>query len=121
MNAEDRLPGFARREAFSAVRDYIRHGVKPDWDVVTLSDKRMLMGDTRAYRITNGPLLGVSWPDPRRVPIGKVSLFNQITYVVQFTDRVPGIWWEFDSGHHFDITTREMTKLLSVNPLLLQL
>lgn len=117
---QDRVPSFVRRSEFDDIREYIRHGTKPRWDVVKLSEKRMLLGDTGERRVTNGHLLGVSWPDPRQVPIGKVSLFNQITYVVQFTDQVPGIWWELDSGHHFDIQTREMTKMGTVNPMVLR-
>lgn len=117
---EERVPGFVRREEFTEIRAFIRHGIKPNWNPVSIATGKMLLGDTRGYRITNGHLLGVSWPDPNKVPVGKVSLFNQITYVVQFTDRVPGIWWELDAGHHFDITTRAMSKLASVNPLVLR-
>src|SRR4051794_32673932 len=46
------------------------------------------------------------WPDAHQSSVGEVSLFNEITYVVQFADRAPGIWWKLDSGHHFDIATR---------------
>ena len=52
-------------------------------------------------------------------PIGKESLFNQITYLVRFTNQVPGIWWDLDSGHHFDVSRRRLSKLGSVNPLML--
>lgn len=118
---EDRVRGFVKRPEFEEIRQFIRHGTKPAWNVVSISDKKMLLGDSRRFRITNGHLIGVSWPDPQRPPIGKVSLFNQITYVVQFSESPPGIWWELDSGHHFDIQSRRMSKLASVNPLLLSI
>ena len=116
---EQRVPGFVRRPEFDAIRQFIRHGTKPDWPVVEIEHKKMLLGDTRNYRITNGHLLGVSWPDPRSAPIGNVSLFNQITYLVRFTNQVPGIWWDLDCGHHFDVSRRRLSKLGSVNPLIL--
>ncbi len=116
---EDRVPDFIRRREFDPIRRYVRFGEKPDWRVVTLTQKKMLLGDSQRHRLTDGHLVSVSWPDPRAVPLGKVSLFNQITYVVKLTNDVPGIWWELDSGHLFDIETRTMSKLSNVNPIVL--
>jgi HNH endonuclease len=117
---EDRVPSFVYRPEFDEIRRYIRYGEKPAWNVVAISSKKMLVGDTQRHRQTDGHLLSVSWPEPRKVPIAMVSLFNQLTYVVRLTNTVPGIWWELDSGHLFDIRTREMSKLRNVNPLLLR-
>jgi hypothetical protein len=116
---QDRVPDFVYRPEFDALREFIRKGVQPSWDPVVVSSKKMLLGDTGQHRITGGHLLGVSWPHPRQVPIGKVSLFNEITYVVRFSGDVPGIWWDLDSGHIFDINRRVVAKMSSANPLIL--
>jgi hypothetical protein len=117
---EERVPGFVRREEFAAIRAFIRHGTQPGWNPVSIGAANVQLGDTRTLRITTGHVLVAAWPDPRSVPIGNVSLFNQITYVVRFTDRVPGIWWELDSGHYFDIQKHEVRKMVGTNLLLLR-
>ena len=116
---QERVPGFVRRQEFDALRAFVRHGTKPEWPVVEIQQKKLLLGDTREYRITNGHVLCASWPEPRKPPIGKVSLFNEVTYAVRFSAAVPGIWWDLDSGHHFDIRRRTVSKLASVNTLVL--
>lgn len=116
---EDRLPGFVRREEFAPIRSFIRHGTQPAWNPVSIGDGNVQLADTRT-RITSGHVLVAAWPDPRRSPVGNVSLFNQLTYVVRFADRVPGVWWELDSGHYFNIRTRKVTKMVAVNPMVLR-
>jgi hypothetical protein len=116
---EDRLPGFVRREDFAPIRAFIRYGTQPAWNPVSIGDGNVQLADTRT-RITSGHVLVVAWPDSRKSPVGNVSLFNQITYVVRFADRVPGIWWELDSGHYFNIRTRKVTKMVGVNPMVLR-
>jgi hypothetical protein len=116
---EYRLPGFVRREEFAPIRTFIRHGTQPPWNPVSIGDGNVQLADTRT-KITTGHVLVVAWPDPRNSPVGNVSLFNQLTYIVRFTDRVPGIWWELDSGHYFNIKTRRVTKMTGVNPMVLR-
>lgn len=116
---EARVPGFVRREEFAEIRAFIRHGTKPAWAPVTISSEKMLAVDTAEHRSTGGHLLGVSWSDARQSPVGEVSLFNEITYVIRFSDRAPGIWWKLDSGHHFDIESRVITRMGFVNPMAL--
>jgi hypothetical protein len=119
-STEGRVPGFVRREEFAAIRAFIRHGTKPAWTPVSISSQKMLAVDTDEYQSTGGHLLGVSWPDAWESPVGEVSLFNEITYVVQFADRAPGIWWKLDSGHHFDIETRQIGRMGFLNPMVLR-
>jgi hypothetical protein len=117
---EDRVPAFIYRSEFDAIRRFVRYGESSATKLVGVSRKRMLLGDTAAHRQTDGHLVSVSWPAPREAPIATVSLFNQVTYVVRLTETVPGIWWEIDSGHHFDIQSRRMSKLGNVNPIVLR-
>ena len=116
---EDRVPDFIYRSEFDEIRRFIRYAEKPRWKPVGISRKRMLLGDNERYRQTDGHLISVSWPEPRQPPIAKVSLFNQVTYVIRLAETVPGIWWELDSGHHFNIRSRQMSKLSNVNPIVL--
>lgn len=117
---EKRVPGFVRREEFAPIRAFIRHGTRPNWNPVGVGSATADLGDIRKMRITSGHVLVAAWPDPRSVPVGNVSLFNQITYVVRFAERVPGIWWDLYSGHYFDIQKREVREMVGTNPLLVR-
>jgi hypothetical protein len=113
------VPGFVRRDEFEAIRAFIRYGTRPSWNVVGVGAATADLGDTRKMRITSGHVLVGAWPDPRSVPVGNVSLFNQVTYIVRFTDQVPGIWWDLYSGHYFDVQKHEVRKMVATNPVIL--
>jgi hypothetical protein len=100
-----------RRDEFATIREFIRHGTRPSWNVIDVRTENTDLGDTRGLRITTGHVLAVVWPDPQMVPVGNVSLFNQVTYAVRFTDRVPGVWWDLLSAHYFDIQKHEVRRM----------
>ena len=110
--SEPLVPGFVRREEFEPIRSFIRHGTRPSWNVVGVGAAAADLGDTRKLRITSGHVLAVAWPDPQMVPVSNVSLFNQVTYVVRLTERVPGIWWDLFSAHYFDIQKHQVRKMV---------
>jgi hypothetical protein len=116
---QERVRGLVRREEFAPIRAFIRHGTRPTWNVVGVGSATSDLGDTRKLRITSGHVLAVAWRDPRSIPVGNVSLFSQVTYVVHFTDRAPGVWWDLISGHYFDIQKHEVRKMVATNPLVL--
>jgi hypothetical protein len=117
---EQRVAGFVRREEFAPIRAFIRHGTRPSWNAVDIGSAAADLGDTRKMRITSGHVLAAAWADARSVPVGNVSLFTQVTYIVRFTDRAPGVWWDLVSGHYFDLPKREVRKMVGTNPVVLR-
>jgi hypothetical protein len=117
---EERVPGFVRRDEFATIREFIRQGTRPSWNVIDVRAENTDLGDTRGLRVTTGHVLAVVWPDPQTVPVGNVSLFNQVTYAVRFTDSVPGVWWDLFSAHYFDIQKHEVRKMVGTNTVLLR-
>ncbi|HEV2350691.1 MAG TPA: hypothetical protein VG028_12685 [Terriglobia bacterium] len=109
----------ALRGDFDSIRKFIRSGQEPPWKPVIPGRRRILAGETDMIRCTDGHLL-VLEGDPRASSItARVALFNDITYVVRLCLRFSGVWRSFDAGHHFDITSREVTPLRAIPSYLL--
>ncbi|MBI3911795.1 MAG: hypothetical protein HY320_12805 [Armatimonadetes bacterium] len=102
---------FARRPDFNAVREFIRYGTKPDYQIVDVTDTPVLFGDTPTLRQTNGHLVTVGWSDDVGALSSSVSLFNHLTYRITLCRRFPGIWRPVRSGHHFDIDNKQVCRM----------
>lgn len=60
-----------------------------------------------------GHLIIIGWNGNRVV--GKLSLFNSLTYKIEFCNNFSGVWIPINSGHHFEIKTKKITKLISLS------
>ena len=47
--------------------------------------------------------------DDDRDILASVSLFEFLTYTIRLSANFLGLWREVASGHHYDLTTREIT------------
>jgi hypothetical protein len=45
----------------------------------------------------------------------RISLFNSHTYGVFLCKKYDGVWIPLGYGHHFDIETKEVSKLTAIN------
>lgn len=107
-----------RHSSFDPVRHFIRHGDEPmPWQVVQAKWQPILANDTPEMRVTNGHLLVVELK--RDTLRSKVSLFNEMTYIVTLCQRFSGIWRHISVGHLFDPQRHEIVELTSVRRSLL--
>jgi hypothetical protein len=106
---------FVRGESFHAVRSFIREGREPNYPLVRVTDEPILADDLRHLRQTDGHLITVNWrPDNPHV-IAQISLFNRITYHVSLARNLWGIWRPIRCGHHFEIGSRSISKLVGTS------
>lgn len=75
-----------------------------------LYDDQLL--DKIGTKVTEGHLIIVGWRGKRVV--SKLSLFNTLTFGINLCHNFNGIWRLIKSGHHFDVETKEVTKLDSL-------
>jgi hypothetical protein len=68
-------------------------------------------------KVTEGHLIIVDWRGSKVV--SKISLFNTLTFGIFLCREFKGIWRPIKSGHHFDLETKQVTKLISVSKALL--
>ncbi len=102
---------FARSACFKAVRDFIRSAVKPPYALVVPHAGAILYDDTPTRRQTNGHILTLKWTRDSRAVVAQVSLFNETTYDVILTRSYDGMWREIANGHHFDLDSRNVSRL----------
>lgn len=102
---------FALRTNFDSIRRYIRFGTIPDYIPVKIRQQSIL--DPRSL-ITNGHLITLDWSPDGRDLRGDVSLFNFGSYRITLAHNYSGILQIIRSGHHFDITTRQVKLLRSL-------
>ena len=105
------------RDEFNGIRQFIRFGEGDLKKYFAVNVSPILHDDQKIQKfkakITQGHLVNVEWR--KRAIVSKVSPFNSYTYAVLLCSNYNGIWFPIKSGHHFDIETREVTKLLSVS------
>ena len=103
---------FVRSDSFDGVRKFIRYGSPSPYSVVIPHSHPILFDDTSTRRQTNGHLLTLGWERDSRGVVAEVSPFNEITYRVALTRNYKGLWRDIRSGHHFDIESRRVSRLL---------
>jgi len=94
---------FVVKTDFNPIRAYIRYGVEPNYQIVTISNRPILANDTLLRQKTSGHLIVIDFPPNGRDIVGQVSLFNSITYNVVLAKNFSGLWRPIRSGHHFNI------------------
>lgn len=103
---------FMLLSSFDEIREYIRYGKKKEDRLVTISRKPILGDETTSFRKTDGHLIVVGWGDKNNLKIiGKVSLFNKFTYKIMLCKFFKGIIRKIACGHHFDIHSRQLSRL----------
>jgi hypothetical protein len=104
---------FVLRSDFDDVRNYIRMGTVPPWEVVVQPTyEPILFDDSRNLRQTFGHLITFDWNLGNTGLLAQVSLFNSMTYRVAICPVYSGIWHNgIRRGHHFDIGDKKITPL----------
>lgn len=102
---------FVLHEDFNVTRDYIRFGKSPGFPLVDANDTPILANDSRTLRQTEGHLITVNWTADKRRIVGRLSLFNRVTYRITLARYFSGLWRPIRSGHHFDLETRKIGEL----------
>ena len=103
---------FVLSSNFDEVREYIRNGNQRTGNLVMIINKPILATDAPYFKHTDGHLFVVNWGDDYNLSIvGKVSLFNRLTYQIILCKFFKGIIREIASGHHFNIHSKRISKL----------
>jgi hypothetical protein len=104
-------PRFVLRPEFDEFRNYVRYGIKPQLQLVSMDNRPILADDTLWRRQTNGHLITFDWNSIRDGFVVQLSLFNSITYRFRLCERYLGLWFPAKSGHHFDVDSKTISKL----------
>jgi len=101
--------------SFNSVRDFVRKGTKPSYDLVVFDETPLLRDDRQKYRQTNGHLVTINWTCDSMNIVGQVSLLNEIRYRISLARNYPGIWRDIRKGHHFNIESGIIEELLGTS------
>lgn len=106
---------------FDGIRRFIRNDEGDSTHFFAVNLPPILYDDQRlekvGVKVTEGHIIIVGWRDKR--VLSKVSLFNTQTFAINLCQDFKGIWRPVKSGHHFDVKTKQVTKLVSVSKVLL--
>jgi hypothetical protein len=108
-------PGFALHESFDEVRTYIRYGdLCGQQAFVYVREQSVLREELMGGKVTNGHIMVVDWGvDPGHI-VGHVTLFNLVRYNVALSRSYVGLWVPLGIGHHFEVTTGKVCKLVAL-------
>lgn len=102
------------QDDFNEIRQYIRYGEGNLDHFFDANASPILHDDQNLQNLraktTEGHLINVGWRNDAIV--SKLSPFNLCTYAVMLCPRYHGILFPLKTGHHFDIQTKEVSKLL---------
>lgn len=107
--------GFALHESFDEIRAYIRYGdFSGQQAFVYPRDQSLLREEQMGSKVTNGHILVVDWGvDPSHV-VGHVAIFNLIRYDIVLSRRYVGLWIPLGIGHHFEVSSGKISKLVAL-------
>jgi len=106
---------FALNSNFKGIRNFIKHGETNGFSYVLIQKTPILQNEKRfGVKETRGHLITLGWDGYRFGIISQVTLFNTIIYRVILCKRFSGLYREIASGHHFDIESREVSRLHSL-------
>lgn len=112
-------PDFCLLSDFDPIRSYIRHGHKIAEPAVIVTVNPILLGDSPTYRQTNGHVIIVDWNKSNEGIVCSFSLFNHLTYHINFCSRFSGVWHPLGEGRHFDLGTQRISEVRPVSRSLL--
>ncbi len=103
---------FVRLESFNPIRAFVRHGTQVAYPLVRVVNEPILTTDSPDRRQTDGHLVMAMWSEDDEYLIGRVSLFNSLTYSVSLAATFQDVWRPMVTGHHFDHRSRRITMLV---------
>jgi hypothetical protein len=99
------------------IRQFIRYNDGDSEKFISYNLPPILYDDQKlkkfGRKVTIGHLITLEW-DQHNI-VSKISLFNSHTYGVTLCKNYDGIWIPLRYGHHFDIETKQVSKLLVLN------
>jgi hypothetical protein len=106
--------GFALSDNFNGIRNFIRYDVGQSEDYF-IPNQPPILHDDKIFNVktTQGHLIILERRGNK--VISKVSLFNLYTYLIILCKHYSGIWFKLSSGHHFDVNSRDVSKLKMVS------
>jgi len=106
---------FALDSNFDDIRKYIRYGEINDFRYVEIQKTPLLYFEKSfGKKETNGHLIYVDWDRANLAIYSRVALFNSVFYRVIFCRLFSGVYRPIKKGHHFNVESREITRLLSL-------
>lgn len=105
------------KNEFDGIRNFVRYDKGDSREFITVNASPILHDDKKLMKFraktTQGHLVNVGWV--KGSIVSKVSPFNSNTYRVVLCENYKGIWFPIKSGHHFDLNTKNVTKLLAID------
>lgn len=106
---------FILNNNFNGIRNFIRNDEGKSEKYLSVNKPPILHDDQKLekYRkkITEGHLITLGWENERNI-VSKVSIFNLHTYGICLCENYDGLWIPLKYGHHFNIESKEVSKLL---------
>jgi hypothetical protein len=108
-------PSFLMNPCFDEVRAYILRGeFAPGQSFFSIRKSSILLEEQTGAKVTNGHVIAINWGLVPDQIIGYVSLFNSLPYNVVLSHKYVGLWFDLRVGHHFDVKTKRISKLVPV-------
>lgn len=102
------------REDFNGIRNFIRYDEGNSNEYFSVNELPILYEDgiLRKYnmKVTKGHIIIVKWRGMNL--ISKIRIFNMETYLIELCRNFSGVWRQINYGHHFDINSKEVSKLI---------
>jgi hypothetical protein len=98
------------RDDFDPIRRFVRDGVIPDRELITVVGSPRLKPEERKKFLVDGHLLAVGWSREEDI-LCNLSIFNAMTYQVALSYKHRGLWFPLSSMHSFNLKTKTVKKL----------
>lgn len=106
-------PSFLMNPSFDEIRAYILRGeFAPGQSFLSIRKSSILLEEQAGSKVTNGHVMAINWGLVPDQVIGYVSLFNSVPYSVVLSHKYVGLWCDLRVGHHFDVKTKKISRLV---------
>lgn len=104
-------PDFVFHEAFDAIREFIRWGKSPDYQLLAIRQGSILADEPVEGKRRLGHLVTVNWARDGISIVSQISLMNLLTYSVILAPDFSGERKSIKRGHFFNLANYEIEEL----------
>jgi hypothetical protein len=102
---------FARHSGFDHIRNFVRHGQRPPYSLVVVTNESILKDEGGSADRRVGHIITINWAADGESIVAQLSLFNWFKYSICLARAFRGERRPISRGHFFNIADRQILPL----------
>lgn len=110
-------PDLVLSSIFNPLRSFILAGEDTGWQITSVANQPMLVGENRAELLTHGHLISINCERSGSNVVwkGQISIYNEMVFDIVMTGNPAAIYYPISSCHLWDVETKKCRNIPGIN------